>query len=349
MPEDASSIKAVVFFFHGYGGHNSYISKLWYGKYLSERGMAVVMPDLVGHGYSEGTRAYVNSWQHWIDDHRMLIGLVCDAAATAAANGTEFNLGFTEQQRSALARVPYFLTGESLGGAQAIALGLRLQDEEAGVARRFAGACVIAPGIKGNPPPKPVVAALRYLIAPLVPYREIPKALDSVFLPEKAWLRPEDREGCLQDGWGSLGWGKQMRFRMGLNMLDQAQYVESSLHKVRFPFLSLHDPEDVIVLYEGSQLLSEKAATPPDEGGAPSRSRELQPMKGCLHDMLTNACLLVSERVHDWIDHRVALAAAAAGNNGGESSAENGSGSSGAAAAAEDVTPELAAAAAATD
>lgn len=53
LPEDASSIKAVVFFLHGYGGHVSYISKLWFGKYLSERGMAVVMPDLVGHGYSE--------------------------------------------------------------------------------------------------------------------------------------------------------------------------------------------------------------------------------------------------------------------------------------------------------
>lgn len=39
--------------------------------------------------------------------------------------------------------------------------------------------CLIAPAIQGNPPPAPVVAALRYLVAPLIPKRQIPDALES--------------------------------------------------------------------------------------------------------------------------------------------------------------------------
>lgn len=44
---------------------------------------------------------------------------------------------------------------------------------------RFKGVGLIAPAIKGNPPPAPVVAALRYLVAPVIPRRQIPDALES--------------------------------------------------------------------------------------------------------------------------------------------------------------------------
>lgn len=44
---------------------------------------------------------------------------------------------------------------------------------------RFKGVGLIAPAIKGNPPPAPVVAILRYLVAPLIPRTQIPDALES--------------------------------------------------------------------------------------------------------------------------------------------------------------------------
>lgn len=44
---------------------------------------------------------------------------------------------------------------------------------------RFKGVGLIAPAIQGNPPPAPVVAALRYLVAPIIPRRQIPDALES--------------------------------------------------------------------------------------------------------------------------------------------------------------------------
>jgi hypothetical protein len=132
---------------------------------------------------------------------------VSDATATASAAGdtsanSSYNLGLTPQQAERLAQVPIFISGESLGGGQSIALGLRLQQEVAAaaatsaatatiaatgtatdssatdsvsassssaddralqVAKRFAGVCLVAPAIRGNPPPKPVCWFLRYL------------------------------------------------------------------------------------------------------------------------------------------------------------------------------------------
>ena len=44
---------------------------------------------------------------------------------------------------------------------------------------RFKGVGLIAPAIRGNPPPAPVVTALRYFVAPLIPKTQIPDALES--------------------------------------------------------------------------------------------------------------------------------------------------------------------------
>eukprot|EP00953_Heterococcus_sp_UTEX-ZZ885_P038264 19642-Heterococcus_DN1.PRE.3 len=53
VPDDPAAIKAVLFFFHGYTGHSSSLPKRTLAKVLCERGIAVIQPDLIGHGYSE--------------------------------------------------------------------------------------------------------------------------------------------------------------------------------------------------------------------------------------------------------------------------------------------------------
>lgn len=44
---------------------------------------------------------------------------------------------------------------------------------------RFKGQVLLAPAIKGNPPPPMLVAALRHLVVPLVPRWQIPSCLES--------------------------------------------------------------------------------------------------------------------------------------------------------------------------
>lgn len=43
---------------------------------------------------------------------------------------------------------------------------------------------------------------------------------------------------------GALGWGHNMKFNMGLNMMDMVAVVEKRLSDVKFPFIVMHDPED---------------------------------------------------------------------------------------------------------
>lgn len=40
-------------------------------------GLAMVQIDLPGHGYSDGERAYINSYTHWLDDYLQVIFIVC--------------------------------------------------------------------------------------------------------------------------------------------------------------------------------------------------------------------------------------------------------------------------------
>ena len=43
---------------------------------------------------------------------------------------------------------------------------------------------------------------------------------------------------------GGLGWGGNMRFRTGLNLIDLTAEVSNRLHEVKFPFMIMHDPGD---------------------------------------------------------------------------------------------------------
>ncbi|CAM9802037.1 unnamed protein product, partial [Hapterophycus canaliculatus] len=97
------------------------------------------------------------------------------------------------------------MSGESLGGGLSLLTGLTLYDRQHTLLPRFKGVCLIAPAIQGNPPPAPIVATLRYLVAPLIPKRQIPDALESVKNPMQVWKTEEDRAKAASDNWGKPG------------------------------------------------------------------------------------------------------------------------------------------------
>jgi alpha-beta hydrolase superfamily lysophospholipase len=53
LPPSTTNVKATLFYFHGYGLHNNTVPKARLGNSLADRGVAVIMPDLLGHGFSE--------------------------------------------------------------------------------------------------------------------------------------------------------------------------------------------------------------------------------------------------------------------------------------------------------
>eukprot|EP00752_Nemacystus_decipiens_P009718 g8678.t1 len=317
VPESADAIKAVVLFSHGYGAHCNSPRKHQMGLAMPEQGLCMYQMDLQGHGYSGGERAYIEDYNHWVDDYRQLLELVAgdgmDASHSTSSEAGDEAAGvpphfFTasEAHRKRLREVPIFIAGESLGGALSILLGLSLQESNHPLLPRFKGQVLVAPAIKGNPPPAMLVAALRHFVVPLVPRWQIPSCLESVNRPEMCVLEVDERRHANHDvlGYpGGLGWGGNMRFRTGLNLIDLTAEVSRRLEHVKFPFLIMHDPGDSIVQFDSSKELAYRASTP---HGSP-RGRELRPMKGWLHCLLTNCPEIAIQHLQDWVLYQTAL------------------------------------------
>lgn len=66
-------VQAVVVLLHGYGEHLGLYDAL--ARRLTADGSAVHAMDAVGHGRSDGERAVIRSWDHYVDDARQLAEL----------------------------------------------------------------------------------------------------------------------------------------------------------------------------------------------------------------------------------------------------------------------------------
>jgi acylglycerol lipase len=69
-------VHGVVVLLHGYGEHLGLYDAL--GRRLARDGVAVHAMDAVGHGRSDGERAVIASWDHYVDDARVLAALASD-------------------------------------------------------------------------------------------------------------------------------------------------------------------------------------------------------------------------------------------------------------------------------
>ena len=66
-------VHGVAVLLHGYGEHLGLYDAL--GRRLARDGIAVHAMDAVGHGRSDGERALIADWNHYVDDARVLVAL----------------------------------------------------------------------------------------------------------------------------------------------------------------------------------------------------------------------------------------------------------------------------------
>ena len=69
-------VRGIVVLLHGYGEHLGLYDAL--ARRLTADGHAVHAMDAVGHGRSDGERALIASWDHYVDDARQLVDLAGD-------------------------------------------------------------------------------------------------------------------------------------------------------------------------------------------------------------------------------------------------------------------------------
>ncbi|KAJ1485074.1 Alpha/Beta hydrolase protein, partial [Baffinella frigidus] len=244
-------------------------------------GFAMVAYDQQGHGYSEGEHVLIESYDALVDDFIEFTTLL-----GSGARESQPGLVGLVPEGFDLSRAPLFVMGESMGGALALLIGQRLSsaadDATTPSAGRFRGAVLSAPAIHANLPPAPVVWLLKHVVAPLLPRTCMPAFLETVHFPDLIWKSEERRAQALADTWGrpgGIGWGHTMRFGSAVALLQMTVDTQALLPAVAFPFLILHDPEDGIIPFAGSQqLLAE----------SPSGDKTLEEMPGGLHDLVSN-------------------------------------------------------------
>jgi len=120
-PAASDAITAVLIFLHGLGD--------WSGRYmhvlraLAGRGVACYALDHVGHGKSEGTRAYIDSWEELVDDaEAFALAMVSKYRGVPGAG--------VEDDASA---PPCYLHGQSMGALVALYVASRGADRWSGV------------------------------------------------------------------------------------------------------------------------------------------------------------------------------------------------------------------------
>ena len=168
----------------------------------------------------------------------------------------------TVRTKHALSSIPFFVAGESYGGALSLYVGLRMQQTSVA---NFGGVMLIAPAITGALPPAPVIWVLRNCCVPCFPTR-YPFFMPNPVNPEAIWNDPSVRDAKAKDTmrWAARTNGK-FRLRTADQLLECTVQLQSMLSDVRFPWVAIHSAHDQAVLHDGSRLLFECSATPDGE------------------------------------------------------------------------------------
>ncbi|GJP44012.1 hypothetical protein CLOM_g15566 [Closterium sp. NIES-68] len=251
-------LRGVVFYCHGYGDTCVYAFED-VALRLAASGYAVQSMDYEGFGMSAGLHGFIPRFDNLVDD-------VTEFAASLRA-------------RPALAHLPFFLYGESMGGAVALLTHLRQPSAWQG-AILAAPMCKIAPEMM---PPKPVVTTLSFLAsifprAKLVPTREI---------AEIGFRDPVKRARLCEN---PVGYGGKPRLQTALQMLTATQRIGRDLDKVSLPFLLMHGAADVVTDPSVSEALFQQAC---------SGDKTFRLYEGCWHGLTTAEPDDVTARILD--------------------------------------------------
>lgn len=294
---DSKNPKAVIIYIHGIGAHINRPTFPFIAKSFTDNDLAFITMDIHGHGYSEGTRVLINSHEHWIEDAMCVLSSLF---STSNATKREHSLKQDNFQ------CPYFVTGQSLGGCTALACSIEISkwskipntsnskfshlvsdsDEELkSLSSRFLGSILLCPAIIVPEPSEFVKTILKWVFVPLMPESPVPSYFTKPIDSQKSWnndvyIKYASNDIFPQNPHG-LGWGGGMRFKTGQSVLNYVSYIKSCLHEVDFPFIVLHDPEDTVVLVQGSLELIARSSTE-------SSLKEIIYMPDGRHDLTSN-------------------------------------------------------------
>lgn len=215
--DPGSDPRAVVCLVHGLGEHSGRYA--YVGNKFAEAGYALLAYDIRGHGKSEGLRGHSPSYDHLMDDIAHLL----------------------KEAGERYPRKPRFLYGHSLGGNLVLNYALRRQPQLAGV-------------ISTGPwldlavsPPRWKTTMGKMLCNPM-PTLALANGLDlSALSRDPAIVAAYENDPLVHD---------RISTRIGVDLLDSAQYALQHARDMHIPLLLMHGGADRITSAPASQKFS---------------------------------------------------------------------------------------------
>lgn len=215
--------KAIILIVHGLGEHSARYRN--FVQAAVPHGYAVYALDHIGHGKSEGTRAFIERFSDF----------------------TEPLTQFYEMVRQWQPGKPIILLGHSMGGL--IASFYLLGNQE-----KFKAAIISAPAVKVAENITPAIIFINNLISATLPKMGL-LALD----PTGVSRDPAVVDAYIND---PLNFHGKIPARLGAEMLTAMQRVTAEAGVIRLPLLLIQGSADRMVDPGGAALLFEKAASP---------------------------------------------------------------------------------------
>jgi alpha-beta hydrolase superfamily lysophospholipase len=251
-------------------------------SYLKE-GYAIYAMDMMGHGYSEGTRWFMPNGEVMLADFLRFIQKV-------VANHYQ--------------HTPLFLSGYSYGGCLALKAAKFFQDHPRQAPKGFQGVVLQAPAIYDLEGffLFPLIAwAARNLVNPLLGANFRPPIwCPNRVHPCRFWRDPERyRVGMQYDGMNSAGRHIPMQTCLTL-VEDMVTLRNNTIPTLHVPFCVVHGNRDLVVPVTGSRYLQRASLTPKDE-------QAFMCFPNAYHDMLAEpeAGAVMAFQVN-WIKERLA-------------------------------------------
>lgn len=268
LPDAGQVPAAVLCWHHGVGEHIGRYEQVF--ERLARAGVAVYSGDVVGHGKSEGHRAYVDSYTDLVDEFLAL----CDWAAADV------------KARYPGAAPAFFIGGHSLGGLVA-ALGCH-RDQ-----RRWAGLLVCSPAMDVEMGlVLKIQAALGGLLAAVVPRARIVPAVD----PKDMNPDPKCVEQYCADPLNTVG---NLPARTGNECLKAMRWLRARWPEFALPIYMHHGEGDKCTSPKASQAFVAAA-------GSADKTANIVP--GGYHEVLLTAGVAdtLTDNMIKWIKDRVA-------------------------------------------
>ncbi|KAL6187966.1 hypothetical protein ACLB2K_039361 [Fragaria x ananassa] len=263
LPKPVDQVKAALCFCHGYGSTCTFFFE-GIARRIAQSGYAVYAVDYPGFGLSEGLHGYISDFDELVDD-------VIEQFTSIKG-------------RSEVKGLPFFIMGESMGGAVALKIHLKEPD-------KWDGVILVAPMYDVMPPA--IVLKLLAFMSEVLPQAKLLPQKDITHL---SYREPEKRKTA---GYNVISYKDQMRSRTAVELLKATSDIEMHLDKVSSPLLILHGEADTVTDPLVSQLLYEKAS---------SKDKTLKLYQDAYHCILQgepdDTIFTVLDDIVTWLDSR---------------------------------------------